>query len=131
MTAHIHAKAMADYSEDALKTDKPWELWEYNTKHSDDWYSFNKHPQWDDEILYRRKQDINLDDATKKITAFKLLKQIDEKAAEYIKDNGYKKILNKTQDLSCLFIFSGTCQGHRYWYDIYEKLEAAIEEHGI
>lgn len=29
MPAHIHAELMAQYAEDALITDKPWELWEY------------------------------------------------------------------------------------------------------
>ena len=29
--SHIHAELMAQYAEDAKTTDKPWELWEYNT----------------------------------------------------------------------------------------------------
>lgn len=130
MTAHIHAQAMADYSEDALKTDRPWELWEFRYKSSDVWYCFSKHPEWHVNFIYRRKQNINLE-STKKITAFKLLKQIDEKAANWIKENGLKKDLNKTKDLSRLFVFNKTDEGHRYWYDIYEELEEAIEENGI
>jgi len=133
MTAHIHAQAMADYSEDALKTDRPWELWEFISKNDalSIWHILYDHPSWSVNVKYRRKQNINLEDVPKKITPFKLLKQIDQEAAKYIKDSGFKKDLNKTKKLCCLFIFSGTCQGHRYWYDIYEKLEAAIKDHGI
>ena len=132
MTAHIHAKQMADYSEDALKTDRPWELWEFISKNDAliIWHILYDHPSWSVNEKYRRKQNINLEDAPK-ITAFKLLKQIDEKAANWIKENGLKKDLNGTKNLSCLFVFNKTDEGNRYWYDLHEKLEKEIKEHGI
>ncbi len=132
MTAHIHAQAMADYAEDALKTDRPWELWEYCHKGSDVWGCFNKNPSWIEDVSYRRKQVLNLDGAVNtKITPFKLLKQIDKEAAKYIKDNGFKKRLNKYQDLSSLFDFSEKAEGFKYWWETHEKLRKAIEENGV
>lgn len=55
---HKHAKLMMMYAEDALKTDKPWELWECNTANDDCgeiWVEFHFHPYWGDSTRYRRK----------------------------------------------------------------------------
>ena len=52
--SHIHAKLMAQYAEDALETDKPWERWEFS--HDDrDFLSLASHPQWIIDNKYRRK----------------------------------------------------------------------------
>ncbi len=133
MTAHIHAHAMADYAEDALKTDKPRELWERCKREGFNvWDNLVTHPGWHEDVLYRRKQVQNLDEAVyPKITAFKLLKQIDPEAAKYIKENGFKKRLNKTKDLSCLFDFCDKDEGFKYWLETHEKLRKAIQENWI
>lgn len=67
----------------------------------------------------------------KKITPFKLLKEIDPGAAKWIKENGYKKRLNKTKDLSSLFDFSETDDGFKYWLETHVKLRKAIQENWI
>ena len=51
---HIHAELMAQYAEDALETDKPWERWEFS--HDDrDFLPLASHPQWIIDNKYRRK----------------------------------------------------------------------------
>lgn len=52
--AHIHAKLMAQYAEDAAETDKPWERWEFCHPRGE-YESLNKHPNWVEDNKYRRK----------------------------------------------------------------------------
>jgi hypothetical protein len=57
MTAHKHAKLMAEYAKDALKTEKPWELWEWsNPDNGDNWCGNSMHPFWSVHLKYRRKR---------------------------------------------------------------------------
>jgi hypothetical protein len=124
---------MADYSDDALKTDRPWELWE-RCKHGgfDVWDNLVTHPGWHEDVLYRRKKVQNLDEEVNpKITAFKLLRQIDPGAAKWIKKHGLKKKLNSGLDIGYLMIWSRTRQGHGYWESLCKKLEKAKREHGL
>lgn len=52
---HKHAEAMLAYAEDAMKTETPWKLWEYNHKHNTSWLPITSHPQWEPDREYRRK----------------------------------------------------------------------------
>ena len=55
---HIHAQLMAQYAEDAMETDAPWERWEFS--HDDrDFLSLDCHPLWIIDNKYRRKQIAN------------------------------------------------------------------------
>jgi hypothetical protein len=45
---------MALYAEDAMITDKPWQLWEFRYRDSK-WCAVQYHPIWDHEGEYRRK----------------------------------------------------------------------------
>ena len=57
--AHIHAKLMAQYAEDAAETDTPWERWEFS--HDDrDFVSLECHPLWNVGTRYRRKSKLIL-----------------------------------------------------------------------
>ena len=51
---HIHAAAMAQYAEDALETDKPWERWEFCHMRGE-YQSLHGHPEWVKDNKYRRK----------------------------------------------------------------------------
>ena len=51
---HIHAELMAQYAEDALETDKPWERWEFHHKRGE-YQSLGSHPYWEVTREYRRK----------------------------------------------------------------------------
>lgn len=53
MTAHKHAKLIADYAADAAETDKPWERWEF--KGGDVWKRLYRTPNWHELTEYRRK----------------------------------------------------------------------------
>ena len=53
MSAHIHAELMKQYAEDAMVTDKPWELWEVLGMAQ--YLPLYAHPSWHDEATYRRK----------------------------------------------------------------------------
>lgn len=55
MNAHIHAENMRLYAEDATKTDKPWELWEFISFGMEDWQTLNSNPTWGFATEYRRK----------------------------------------------------------------------------
>jgi len=55
MTAHIHAELMMQYAEDAMTTDKPWELWEFRSENGRPWETFGCHPAWLPDYQYRRK----------------------------------------------------------------------------
>jgi hypothetical protein len=46
---------MALYAQDAMTTDKPWELWEVRHTNSQCWDVLVKHPIWDLYSDYRRK----------------------------------------------------------------------------
>jgi len=53
-TRHIHAENMALYAEDAMITDKPWELWE--TRYTGGiWRDLQPNPRWLTDYEYRRK----------------------------------------------------------------------------
>ena len=52
--AHIHAKLMAQYAEDAAETDKPWERWEFCHMRGE-YQSLHGHPEWVGDNEYRRK----------------------------------------------------------------------------
>ena len=57
MPAHKHAELMRLYAEDALETDKPWELWEWR-RPGETWQVFINDedvPCWYLDIEYRRK----------------------------------------------------------------------------
>ncbi|QPB42182.1 hypothetical protein [Rodentibacter haemolyticus] len=55
MTAHIHAKLMAEYAKDAMETDKPWKRWEVKNDSDVKWYACKNHPAWHEDRQYRRK----------------------------------------------------------------------------
>ena len=57
MPAHKHAHLMMQYAEDALTTDKPWELWEFclEGKSKEDWIDCFDDPNWSPNCKYRRK----------------------------------------------------------------------------
>ena len=59
MTEHIHARLMRLYYEDALETEKPWEMWQFRTKMGN-WVNCNRSPRWKNNWEYRRKQTINI-----------------------------------------------------------------------
>jgi hypothetical protein len=52
---HPHAELMAQYAQDAMETDKPWERWECIDECSITWLSFRCHPSWENNFKYRRK----------------------------------------------------------------------------
>ena len=53
MTAHKHAALMAQYAQDAIETDKPWERWWIST--GGGWRHCVGHPCWNEAYEYRRK----------------------------------------------------------------------------
>lgn len=55
---HPHAELMAQYAQDAMETDKPWERWECSWKNgtSVSLGSLADHPSWRADINYCRKQ---------------------------------------------------------------------------
>ena len=55
MNAHIHAENMRLYAEDATKTDKPWELWEFISFGMEDYQTLKTNPNWGFATEYRRK----------------------------------------------------------------------------
>ena len=57
--AHIHAKLMAQYTEDALETDKPWERWEFSCQ-KQEYKTLWDHPTWHEKNKYRRKPKVIL-----------------------------------------------------------------------
>jgi hypothetical protein len=52
---HIHAGNMALYAADAMKTDKPWELWEVAPFSKGTWLPLKCSPYWHTDQQYRRK----------------------------------------------------------------------------
>lgn len=57
MAGHIHAELMAQYAEDAQKTEKPWELWEYRFRGAKAWKEAIPCISWNARYEYRRKPD--------------------------------------------------------------------------
>ena len=56
MAAHPHAENMKLFAEDAMKTDKPWELWEVKAS-KDMWTQCSDYPVWIVGLQYRRKPE--------------------------------------------------------------------------
>lgn len=52
---HPHAELMQQYAEDAMETDKPWELWESGPFGRS--FPLTAHPAWDTLVAYRRKPE--------------------------------------------------------------------------
>ena len=63
MNSHIHAKSMMLYAEDAAKTAKPWELWEFISFGMEDWQTLDSNPNWGFATDYRRKKRADPRDA--------------------------------------------------------------------
>lgn len=58
-TKHPHAELMLQYAQDAMTTDKPWELWELCKSfdpYLSEWRNLSTHPRWIEGNKYRRKQ---------------------------------------------------------------------------
>ena len=55
MNRHKHAGNMALYAVDAMKTARPWELWEFNGGQGGAWVSLKGNPMWFIEHQYRRR----------------------------------------------------------------------------
>jgi hypothetical protein len=53
MAKHIHAETMAQYAQDALESETPWQNWEYT--YNKIWKPLAQHPSWDLYVCYRRK----------------------------------------------------------------------------
>ena len=54
MAKHIHAELMAQYAQDAMQSETPWEYWESKFNNSN-WYTLSTNPSWKTEHIYRRK----------------------------------------------------------------------------
>ena len=54
MTAHKHAHLMAQYAQDALETDRPWDRWQISAS-GNKWGPLFEHPRWVSDWGYRRK----------------------------------------------------------------------------
>ena len=52
---HKHAELMMQYAQDAMETDKPWELWEVKYPTEKDWLTLDCNPLWQGAVEYRRK----------------------------------------------------------------------------
>ena len=62
MNKHPHAELMKLYAEDAMTTEKPWQLWEFQPKDEAVWYRLTNHPAWSHEAKYRRRAKVvNID----------------------------------------------------------------------
>ena len=55
MTAHKHAHLMAQYAQDALETDKPWERWQVRSLNTEVWLDCASGTVFSDLCEYRRK----------------------------------------------------------------------------
>lgn len=55
MTAHKHAHLMALYAQDAMETDRPWEMWEARRDGFSQWVQHQGNPLWHEDCEYRRK----------------------------------------------------------------------------
>ena len=52
---HKHAELMAQYAQDAMETNKPWERWEIKHSRTEEWRQCNNNPPWQVDMEYRRK----------------------------------------------------------------------------
>lgn len=55
MAKHIHAELMKQYSEDAMKTDKPYKLWLYRKNGDCNWVRCEDNPTWNESYEYKRR----------------------------------------------------------------------------
>lgn len=55
---HVHAELMFQYAQDALRTDKPYELWEIFYAADGTWEDIFHHPHWHPDFKYRRKPEM-------------------------------------------------------------------------
>jgi hypothetical protein len=55
---HKHAELMAQYAQDALETDRPWERWEYCDEFDSSWEPLTTNPKWFTDFQYRRKPKV-------------------------------------------------------------------------
>jgi len=51
---HKHAELMMQYAADAMTTDKPWELWEFESPRGK-WLGCGHSPSWNTDHEFRRK----------------------------------------------------------------------------
>ena len=51
----IHADAIALYQEDAKRSDRPWELWEFKGRRNGIWRPCKSAPEWLPGWIYRRR----------------------------------------------------------------------------
>ena len=61
MTKHPHAELMAQYAQDALETDKPWERWQLRNSVAEHWEDCEGDPRWLNSFVYRRKPETESD----------------------------------------------------------------------
>ena len=54
MNKHVHAELMLQYANDAMTSDRPWELWQVSSD-ATNWVSMGHHPIWSGGMYYRRK----------------------------------------------------------------------------
>ena len=52
---HIHAHLMAQYAEDAMVSETPWDNWEFWLEKQKAWASLKSNPAWASTMQYRRK----------------------------------------------------------------------------
>ena len=55
MTAHKHAHLMAQYAQDAMETDKPWDRWQFRSVGAKNWLNCRCGIGFSDLCEYRRK----------------------------------------------------------------------------
>ena len=55
MTAHKHAHLMAQYAQDAMETDKPWDRWQFRVLDTEGWLDCASGTGFSDLCEYRRK----------------------------------------------------------------------------
>lgn len=61
---HVHAKLMRKYAKDAMTSERPWELWEFNDSVMKVWRPLNGQPVWNTLSQYRRKGDNSVESLT-------------------------------------------------------------------
>lgn len=52
--SHKHAQNIIDYGKDALRHDRPWEVWQYKMSPKAKWVVCQGHPMWRHDVQYRR-----------------------------------------------------------------------------
>jgi len=66
MPAHKHADLMAQYAQDAMVSETPWEFWEFKYDCYADWAALPANPFWYKGVQYRRKPVKQVIDWTQK-----------------------------------------------------------------